>query len=695
MESARKAVAIIAEHRHSERLRQFLVDGTMTEPEMDLSEAYALFDISAMSDRQNVDLSVLQSSMLVAPPNDIGKLQKAYSLVEEDQARNYNNKEERPKDPGSRVNDFPLNTWPVGCRNNGNTCYLNSVLQFLFTVRPLRDLVLNFDAYAQDPSPQALKDKKVGRTVVTPERVETAQKFVRELQSLFQLMIQAPTDNVLPTRKLASLALCKTDSPETEVKAHSAGSKESIDLSNSTVILQTEEAGPDIAPTDMVMSEGDGIKNAQSKRETPVEAPDGELDSTNKPSPPTRPPPVPPRPKPQDQAKEEKKTMDEHIEESARQQDAAEVMGNILDLISCAIKGDGFLRDGEQDDIIKNLFFSDVTIVRNTTNKAEKTSELRNHHLISAGGRDRHLYAALDDDFGLSELEGGDNKYEYIAQAAPIQIVNVRRLQFNKEKKQQVRDTAQLSLDDVLYLDRYLEATNTLSGDKLLQLRKAQWAKQQELQRLAIRCKELQVTDIDDTNLPDAVEETALFTETFFAEIEQRMNDSLPTPPPEELPKSLHERARQLQAELEEINTTMTQLESDVDTVFKQYHDHGYRLHAIFVHRGGTGSGHYLIYIKDFQNNTWREYNDETVKPYSEEDIFRLGPGALAAGSTGIVFVKEGAVETLTEAVCRHPDAAVAATTAGGRSNDIEMIDVNAPSIKYEGVEVIEGIEKS
>lgn len=370
-------------------------------------------------------------------------------------------------------------------------------------------------------------------------------------------------------------------------------------------------------------------------------------------------------------------------------------MGNILDLISCAIKGDGFLRDGEQDDIIKNLFFSDVTIVRNTTNKAEKTSELRNHHLISAGGRDRHLYAALDDDFGLSELEGGDNKYEYIAQAAPIQIVNVRRLQFNKEKKQQVRDTAQLSLDDVLYLDRYLEATNTLSGDKLLQLRKAQWAKQQELQRLAIRCKELQVTDIDDTNLPDAVEETALFTETFFAEIEQRMNDSLPTPPPEELPKSLHERARQLQAELEEINTTMTQLESDVDTVFKQYHDHGYRLHAIFVHRGGTGSGHYLIYIKDFQNNTWREYNDETVKPYSEEDIFRLGPGALAAGSTGIVFVKEGAVETLTEAVCRHPDAAVAATTAGGRSNDIEMIDVNAPSIKYEGVEVIEGIEKS
>ncbi|UPX19303.1 Ubiquitinyl hydrolase 1 [Ascochyta rabiei] len=699
-ESARKAVSVIAEHRNSDRLRQFLHEGTMTEPEMDLSEAYALFEISAMSDRQNVDLSVLQSSMLVAPPSDIGKLQKAYSLIEHDQSQNYNNKEDQPKETGSRINDFPLDTWPVGCRNNGNTCYLNSVLQFLFTIKPLRDLVLNFDAYVQDTSPEALKNKKVGRTVVTPERVATAQKFVRELQSLFELMIRAPTDNVLPTKHLAELALCKTDSPEVGVNEPVDEGKNSNDLLNGTVAAQIKEDISGTAPIDSVMDEGDDVKNEDAASHTSVQAANGELDSVEKPSPPTRAPPVPPRPKAQaqaqeqEQAKELKKSRDDHISESARQQDAAEVMGNILDLVSCAIRGDGVLRDGEQDDLIKNLFFSDVTIVRNTTDKVEKTSELRNHHLISAGGRDRHLYAALDDDFGLSDLEGGDNKYEYIAQAAPIQIVNVRRLQFNKEKKQQVRDTAQLSLDDVLYLDRYLEATNTLTGDKLLQLRKAQWAKQQELQRLAIRCKDLQALEIEGMDLAEAVEETALFTESFLAGIEQRMTESLLTPPPEELPASLHERAKQLKADLEEISTSMTQLESDVDTVFKQYCDHGYRLHAIFVHRGGTGSGHYLIYIKDFQNNTWREYNDETVRPYSEEDVFKLGPGALAAGSTGIVFVKDGSVDTLTEAVCRRPDYAAAGTTTEQEHTDTEMTDANVPSIKYDGLDVIEGVEK-
>jgi ubiquitin carboxyl-terminal hydrolase 25/28 len=664
----------------------------MPEQEMDLSEAYALFDISAMDDRKNVDLSVLQSLMVVAPPSDVAKLEKAFALVQHDQAQNYNNKDEQPKEPGSRVNDFPLETWPVGCRNNGNTCYLNSVLQFLFTITPLRQLILNFEEYEQDPSPEALKNKKVGRAVVTPERVVTAQKFVRELQSLFRLMIRAPTDNVLPTKHLAELALCKTDTPETEEKAPDAGSLAKNEIPNGTETASIEESKAVITAADTVMGESNDAKDAEPKGDGSAQAAVELHETSDQPSPPTRPPPIPPRPKTQEQ----QKSKDDHIAESARQQDAAEVMGNIMDLISCAIKPDSIMRDGEQADLIKDLFFSDVTIVRNTKGKVEKTKELRNHHLISAGGRDRHLYAALDDDFGLSDIEGGETKYEYIEQPAPFQIVNVRRLQFNREKKQQVRDTAQLSLDDVLYLDRYLEATKRLPEGELLQLRQAQWTKQQELQRLAARCKDLQVTDIADVDLADAVEETAAFTENFFNAVEEQMFDLLPTPPPEELSVNLHEKAKVLKSELEEIKTSMSQLESEIDTVFREYRDHGYRLHAIFVHRGGTGSGHYLIYIKDFQNNTWREYNDETVRPYAEEDIFKIGPGALAAGSTGIVFVREDHADRITQAVVREPDVTIAdVASTEAEQKDVEMADLASSKVDYDSLEVIEGVEKS
>lgn len=169
METAQKAVALIAEHRDSDRLRQYLRHGTMTTPEMDTSEAYALFNIS---DRTvQVDLEVMKT--YVNDADDAEKMQKAYVLIEQDQAQRFNNRSSQSE---VRRNSYPLDSWPVGLLNIGNTCYLNSVLQFLFTIKPLRELVLTCDDKLQDPSPEALRHKKVGRAAVTAERVEVAQK---------------------------------------------------------------------------------------------------------------------------------------------------------------------------------------------------------------------------------------------------------------------------------------------------------------------------------------------------------------------------------------------------------------------------------------------------------------------------------------------------------------------------------------
>lgn len=143
----------------------------MTSPEMDIGEAYALFSIN---DRMAVvDFDVMNTMINFAPAESAEKLRKAYELIEQDQAQNLNNRSGQSE---VRRNDYPLETWPVGLRNIGNTCYLNSVLQFLFTIKPLRNMVLECDQSLQDPSPEALRGKKVGRTAVTAERVEVAQK---------------------------------------------------------------------------------------------------------------------------------------------------------------------------------------------------------------------------------------------------------------------------------------------------------------------------------------------------------------------------------------------------------------------------------------------------------------------------------------------------------------------------------------
>lgn len=46
-----------------------------------------------------------------------------------------------------------------------------------------------------------------------------------------------------------------------------------------------------------------------------------------------------------------------------------------------------------------------------------------------------------------------------------------------------------------------------------------------------------------------------------------------------------------------------------------------YELFAIMIHSGSASGGHYYAYIKEFENNEWYCFNDQTVSPITQEDI--------------------------------------------------------------------------
>ncbi|KAL6705299.1 ubiquitin-specific protease ubp2 [Coniothyrium glycines] len=693
-DTARKALTIIAEKRQSQRLYQFLKSGTMTEPEMDLGEAYALLGVN---DRTGpVDLDVLKSMVDSADSIDVEKLQKAYAIVQQDQAQNHNNTATNPYISGQpREPEYPLHTWPVGLRNIGNTCYLNSVLQFLFTIKPLREMILDCDKYLQEPTPEALANKKVGRSAVTVERVLTAQKFIHELRALFERMISASTDTVQPDIKVAALALCRTDGPQVAAKPVGPTGGDSKDVPGLGSIDGIEVSGP--------LPRSDEVNDTTQLADTTMDdASDTSMQAMDLgsqkdiPTPPTRePPPIPARPDAQANISLSK------VEESARQQDAAEVMGNIFDLLSCAIQGEGLLREDEQLDKIKELFFSDVTTVQKTAKEEKKLSELRDHFLVAAGNRDRSLYSAMDDDFGQGEIEGGGVRYDYIAKAAPIQIINLRRLQH--QNNEVVYDRSHVSLDNPLYLDRYLEKTETLNPSQLLKLREAQWDEQRKFREVGAKRQKLQDTKIEGLDLADTVEEAGLFVEALQAEkaeIQQyeQKADSLPTPPPE-LAEVLHSRAGHLKQEREHLDELMIGLGGEIATVFKDQNNHPYRLHTVFTHRGNIRGGHYFVYIYDFQAGIWRSYNDEYVKLAEDKEVF----GPLV--STGLVYVRADLAEKYTEAVCRHPEVpeSSASDSKVTEIKDVDMADANddglPPSestqdVKYNDIQILEGVAK-
>ncbi|KAJ2032872.1 ubiquitin-specific protease ubp2 [Coemansia sp. RSA 2337] len=84
-----------------------------------------------------------------------------------------------------------INTWvqlPIGLANIGNTCYLNCMLQCLFSILPIRNAVLRFGDKVTWNEACELGRRDSGR-VLTEDEVRTALKFVALLRTLFESLV--------------------------------------------------------------------------------------------------------------------------------------------------------------------------------------------------------------------------------------------------------------------------------------------------------------------------------------------------------------------------------------------------------------------------------------------------------------------------------------------------------------------------
>ncbi|KAL8735558.1 MAG: hypothetical protein Q9166_000726 [cf. Caloplaca sp. 2 TL-2023] len=738
--TARQAVSLIAQHRKSSALEQWLQTGVLGEVDMDIGQAYNRLQIDDRSIDDDLVLATFDLFYQEAP-SQVDDLRSALRAIAKDRKSSVLN---NFLDRGMATMQYPLAEWPVGLDNIGNTCYLNSLLQYYFTIKPFRSLVLDFDEYKRDVTVDDLANRTIGSRNVSRQEVHRAQKckflvfwemsllnhfvVVDKLQELFQSMIRSSKAQVKPEKELARLTLL-SQPVEADLRRRSTigGKRPSLGEINGRPLLgplppsisetvptdvdtsdlpldgvgdsissdgtllgndpSADQDMPDLIPEESRQQQREFLEDKENLPPTKVARPEHTLKPLAETSPsrtneqhppahgdheppesqgpkspegvpPTRPPPFPPRPQP-----EEKKdvTIQEEIEIGA-QQDVTEVIANVLYQLECAIKPTSFDASGEQIDLIKELFFGkQKSYTRNLRGDLETKEQRFSTLFVDVASGPKTIYEALDGAFDVQqvEVEGALRpQFSTISQLPPVLNILVQRAQYDQKTSSAFKSNNHLELKETIYMDRYVDSHDS----DLVRRREESWEWKRQLHQLAIRRGQLIQINVSGRDLASKTtgstsEQHDMEASDLLAVTKECLNqlsedDNLGITLG--LQEVINAAAIDAKEELDSINDRIKDLTANVSSQFVDRQKLPYRLHSAFIHRGSASSGHYWIYIRDFQRDMWREYNDEKVSAVKDvSQIYDQDLSNNPATPYFLVYVRDDLKDELVDPVHR------------------------------------------
>lgn len=168
-----RALRIIGEHRNQYSMQLFA--STMETGDSSGAEAYRRLQIADPNMRDESVISYYQTLCANAPPGSKASYAEALRTIAT--VRDSALLRAHLDDPNAPiVIEKGSEDQPVGLDNIGNTCYLNSLLQYYYTVKPVRDVVMNFKEYRMELNTENMLKKRVGGRAVSRGEIIKAQK---------------------------------------------------------------------------------------------------------------------------------------------------------------------------------------------------------------------------------------------------------------------------------------------------------------------------------------------------------------------------------------------------------------------------------------------------------------------------------------------------------------------------------------
>lgn len=532
------------------------------------------------------------------------------------------------------VSCLPAGNWPTGLNNIGNTCYLNSLLQYYFCISPLRQSIIEYQKTLSEfhQSIGHLESKRrIGGREVSEAEVERSIQFVYQLRDLFTDMVHTENRYVTPTKELAYLAFAPSNIEVEFEGTPSSGSVGEAEDEEEGAIKETTEvidltsvpnAEQDIEMLDPVPSESEMIVEQlvdSSKDDKKEDAAEAIGTSTRV-------------------AKISSDQLENALE-MGRQQDVTECIGNVLFQLESASEPTCLDTDGEQQDLIKQLFFGKLRQVLTPLNDPTKVRTKIERFvslLVNVGDHPKDVYDALDQYFknDVLQLEDGDvNRSVAIKELPAVLQIQIQRVYYDRERFMPFKSIEPLPFEDSIYMDRYMDTEDPV----MLKKREEAATLKKEL----VTLKEKQRSLLDKNGSGMSFKSSLLETKRFL-QSDVLENNDIEFPNKEQSIQTINSMLLKIDEELASVYHRIAFLEQELSSHFDDFKQEGYSLFAVFIHRGEASYGHYWIYIKDSgKNGIWRKYNDESVTEAPESEVFNFSEGNTATPYF-LVYVKNG-----------------------------------------------------
>ncbi|KIL00786.1 hypothetical protein PAXRUDRAFT_129015 [Paxillus rubicundulus Ve08.2h10] len=668
LRNANDAFRIIAESRGSANLRKLWEDSLRNA--MDPSRAYTVLEVPP-----DVDDSMLMTVFLMRmeeQPHQGDRMREALSTISEARdsfrVRKFL---ETGQDPGD-VAPTTRPDLPRGLNQLGNTCYLNSLLQYFYTIKELREAVapmanisiksLEDEKYSDDD----LKRHRVGGRLVTRREILRSKKFVSQLADLFWQLEYCDTAAVTPTMDLAKLALV-TSRDEEDDEAESRGTDSSNDT-DATLVEDSQSPGclssTDVANTvlgkrarddqrlsttmgaddnplpkspvsdmektgyvmvshpssprrskspgsDPAISSGSASKSSTPKETIPLDsAQQGGEEAAKKSSLPGRKAPV----------------RSESVMLFGKQHDVAECMDNCMFQIEIALLNFNGLNDSqEKESVVKRLFYGKLrqrlTAVpdhRRSRTSIHEKQDLFSHLPVNVTDSGIDIYDGLSGYFDDTvEYEGAKARMEVsLVELPPLLQIQLQRVQFNRETLQPYKSQAYVKFGETIFMDRFLDSVDPQKKAKSKSIQAALNTRRERLRLL--------------TEHKHAPFDASLVSTLSF--LTKQENIVLPQLD-EELVVQLNNEQEAVKVEIEGLRDEIVQFKDELENVWKDDTAFPYELTSVFIHRGSSPSfGHYFFYSRHLpdKRDEWFKYNDSSVSEVSKDEVLADTTGSTA-----------------------------------------------------------------